>query len=110
LRQLSAIVTGATETCLLLPARVLRWDWQMAPIAAKLLQEALSLPEDARVDLAAALLQSVEHEPADEGADGAWSAEANCRLEEVRSGAVKPVRWEEAERQIFDPSDDPKGR
>jgi putative addiction module component (TIGR02574 family) len=82
----------------------------MAPNAEKLLQEALSLPEDARVDLAEALLQSVEHEPADEGADAAWSAEAKRRLDEVRSGAVKPVRWEEAEEQIFDPSDDPKGR
>jgi putative addiction module component (TIGR02574 family) len=82
----------------------------MAPNAEKLLQEALSLPEDARIALAAALLQSVAREPADEGADAAWSAEAKRRLEEVRSGAVKLVPWEEAERQIFDPSDDPKGR
>jgi putative addiction module component (TIGR02574 family) len=82
----------------------------MAPIAEKLLQEALSLPEDARVDLAEALLESVENEPADEGVEEAWSAEAKRRLEEVRSGVVKPVPWEEAERQIFDPSDDPKDR
>jgi hypothetical protein len=33
-------------------------------MTANALQEALSLPEDARVDLAEALLQSVEHEPA----------------------------------------------
>jgi putative addiction module component (TIGR02574 family) len=77
----------------------------MAPLAEKLLQEALALPEDARVDLAEALLESVEHEPADEGVEEAWSAEARRRLEEVRSGAVKPVPWEEAEKQIFDPSD-----
>ena len=38
------------------------------------------------------------------------SAEAKRRLEEVRTGAVKPVPWEEAERLIFDPSDDPKDR
>jgi putative addiction module component (TIGR02574 family) len=82
----------------------------MAPDAEKLLQEALSLSEDTRVDLAKAFLESVEHEPADEGADAAWSAEAKRRLEEVRSGAVKPVPWEEAEGQIFDPSDGPKGR
>jgi putative addiction module component (TIGR02574 family) len=82
----------------------------MAPNAEKLLQEALLLPEDARIAFAAALLQSVEQEPADEGADAAWSAEAKRRLEEVRSGAVKLVPWEEAERQISDPSDDPKGR
>ena len=82
----------------------------MAPNAEKLLQEALSLSEEARVDLAGALLASVEHEPTDEGADAAWSSEAKRRLEEVRSGAVKPVPWEEAEGQIFDPSDSPKGR
>jgi len=82
----------------------------MAPRVEELLQEALKLPEDARVALAEALLQSVEHEPADEGADAAWSAEAKCRLGEARSGAVKLVPWDEAERQIFDPSDDPKGR
>ncbi len=62
------------------------------------------------MDLAEALLESVEHEPADEGADATWSAEAKGRLAEVRSAAVKPVPWEEAERQIFDPSDGPKGR
>ncbi len=82
----------------------------MAPKAEKLLQEALSLSEEARVDLAEALLESVEREPADEGAVAAWSAEAKRRLEEVRSGAVKPVPWEEAERRIFDPTDGPKGR
>jgi putative addiction module component (TIGR02574 family) len=82
----------------------------MAPNAEKLLQEAMSLSEDARVDLAEALLESVEHEPADAGADAAWSAEAKRRLEEIRSGAVKPVPWEDAERMIFDPSDGPKGR
>jgi len=82
----------------------------MSPSAKKLLEDALSLSEEARVDIAAALLESVEHEPVDEGVDAAWSAEAKRRLEEVRSGAVKPVPWEEAEKQIFDPSDDPKGR
>lgn len=82
----------------------------MSPNAEKLLQEALTLSDDARVGLAEALLESVEHEPADEGAAAAWSAEAKRRLEEVRSGTVKPVPWEEAERQIFVPSDGPKGR
>jgi hypothetical protein len=40
----------------------------MAPNAEKLRQEAVSLPEDARVDLAEALLRSVEHEPEHEPA------------------------------------------
>jgi putative addiction module component (TIGR02574 family) len=82
----------------------------VAPSAEKLLQEALSLSEDARVDLAEALLESVEHAPGDEGVDAAWSVEAKRRLDDVRSGAVKPVPWEEAERQIFDATDGPKSR
>jgi hypothetical protein len=32
------------------------------------------------------------------------------RLKEIRTGGVKPVPWEEAERRIFDPSEDPKER
>lgn len=82
----------------------------MSPNAERLLQEALSLSEDARVGLAEALLESVEHEPADEGAQAAWSSEAKRRLEEVRSGAVRPVPWEEAERLIFESPDGSKGR
>jgi putative addiction module component (TIGR02574 family) len=76
----------------------------------KLLREALSLPEDARLDLVVALLESVEGAPTQEGIGGAWSAEAKRRLEEVRTGAVKPVSWEEAESQVFDPPDGQKGR
>lgn len=87
-----------------------RYNQRMSPSAEKILQEALSLPEDARVDVAAALLESVDHDPPDEGAEEAWSAEAKRRLEEVRSGAVKPVPWEEAERLIFDSSNEPKNR
>ena len=76
----------------------------------RLLREALSLPEDDRLDLVVALLESVEDGPTGEGIGGAWSAEAKRRLEEVRTGAVKPVSWEEAESQIFDPPDGQKGR
>ena len=76
----------------------------------RLLREALSLPEDTRLDLVVALLESVEDGPTGEGVGDAWSAEAKRRLEEVRTGAVKPVSWEEAEGQIFDPPDGQKGR
>jgi putative addiction module component (TIGR02574 family) len=69
----------------------------MSPIVEKILQEALSLPEDARLDLATALLESVDRDPPDEGTEEAWSAEAKRRLDELRSGAVKPVPWGDAE-------------
>jgi putative addiction module component (TIGR02574 family) len=76
----------------------------------RLLREALSLTEHARLDLVVALLESVEDGPTGESVGDAWSAEANRRLEEVRTGAVKPVLWEEAESQIFDPPGGQKGR
>jgi putative addiction module component (TIGR02574 family) len=82
----------------------------VAPDAQKLLQAALSLPEDVRVELAEALLESLDHEPSDDDTHAAWSSEAKRRLEEVRSGDVTAVPWEEAERRIFDPEDGATGR
>lgn len=73
-----------------------------SPKAAALLREALSLPERKRLDLAAALIESVDKERAREDVQTAWSSEAKRRLAEGRSGAVKPVAWERAERLIFD--------
>lgn len=72
------------------------------PDVAALLREALSLPEPARLKLAADLLESVDNAVVDPDASVAWLAEAKRRLAEVRSGAVKPVPWEDAERAIFD--------
>ena len=82
----------------------------MSPAARKILEDALALSEEARVHLATVLLESVDHEPPDTGVEEAWAAEARKRLEEVRSGAVKPVSWEEAEALIFGPPDGPKAR
>jgi putative addiction module component (TIGR02574 family) len=62
------------------------------------------------VDLAAAILASVEHESPDPGAEDAWRQEARRRIEEIRSGTVKPIPWDEARSMIFGPSDVPKDR
>lgn len=68
---------------------------------AAVLREALSLPERARLKLAADLLESVDA-VVDPDASEVWLAESKRRLAEVRSGAVKPVPWEDAEKAIFD--------
>ncbi len=70
--------------------------------AANLLREALSLPEAVRLDLAAALIESVDSERDREDTEAAWSFEARRRLAEIRSGSVTPVPWEDAEKQILD--------
>ena len=72
----------------------------------------MDIPDDVfrtRLDLAVALLESLEDGPTEDGPGAAWSAEARRRLEEVCSGAVKPDAWEEAEGQIFDLPDGRKG-
>lgn len=74
----------------------------MSQEAAELLKKALALPPEARAALAGSLLESLDDEPADEGVEAAWSAEIKRRIEELDSGKVKPIPWEEARRQIAD--------
>lgn len=69
--------------------------------AASLLREALTLPESERLDLAAALIQSVDDGSTSQDVGAAWASEARRRLAEVQSGVVKPVLWEDAEKRIF---------
>ena len=73
-----------------------------SPKAALLLREALALPDTERLYLAAALIESVEKERSGADVEEAWASAAKRRLTEVRSGAVKPVGWQRAERLIFD--------
>jgi hypothetical protein len=40
----------------------------------------------------------------DADADGAWSAEIQERIDELRNGKVKAIPWPEARQMIFDPS------
>ena len=78
--------SGCIEQDLLVAARaVLEKALQLEPSHT----DALALLEEARVHLAAVLLDSVDHEPPDTG---------------------KPVSWEKAEALIFDPPDGPKAR
>lgn len=72
----------------------------MRPDPGKLLEEALKLSPEARAALAASLLESLE-EDVDEGAEAAWAAEFAKRVRELDSGAVMPVPWSEARRQIL---------
>ncbi len=66
-----------------------------------LLDAALRLPPEARAALAAELIESLEHVEIDEGAEAAWAAEIRRRLDEIDSGAVKAIPWDEARRRIM---------
>ena len=63
------------------------------PNTAEIIQEAESLPVEERTLVVESLLRSLN--PPDPETDKKWAAVAKRRLEELRSGRVKPVPGEE---------------
>jgi putative addiction module component (TIGR02574 family) len=59
----------------------------------RLIEEALSLPVEERVMIADSLLRSLNMQNAD--IDAKWAEVAKRRLQELRSGKVKPIPGEE---------------
>jgi putative addiction module component (TIGR02574 family) len=64
----------------------------------KLLQKALALPENERAELAGTLMSSLDT-TIDPDVDAAWQQEVARRLDEVQSGDVKTIAWEEVQRK-----------
>lgn len=64
----------------------------------ELFAEAVSLPLDIRTQLVGKLLQSLH--PAQKEFDELWAAEAERRVEEIRSCKVKTIPGEEVFRKI----------
>jgi putative addiction module component (TIGR02574 family) len=71
----------------------------MSDRAADVLAEVLGWPADERGELVARLLDSLD---TDDGAAAAWAEEIKARLEEVRSGNVKPIPWAEVRKRLRD--------
>ena len=65
-----------------------------------LLDRALRLSERQRAELAGRLIESLDRS-SDEGIEAAWSDEIRDRLDQIDSGGVEAVPWEEARRRIF---------
>ncbi len=66
--------------------------------ARDLLQKALALPENERAELAGNLLSSLDT-VVDEDVDANWQQEVARRLEEVQSGKVETIPWEEVQQK-----------
>jgi putative addiction module component (TIGR02574 family) len=66
----------------------------------KLVDTALDLPEDDRVQLIDALIDSVSPEEA-VSLDEAWLKEIERRSAEVDAGLVKPVPWEDVKKRLL---------
>jgi putative addiction module component (TIGR02574 family) len=72
----------------------------MSPDVSELLKKALALPPEARAALAGSILESLDDEPADEGVEAAWSEEIKRRIEEIDSGKVQMIPYEEVRRRL----------
>ena len=73
----------------------------MTEIAMHVCIEALSLPKQARAEIAHRLLVSLEDEDYTEEVSEPWRAVIERRREDFRTGNAKPVPAEEALRQAY---------
>ena len=71
----------------------------MTKPAAAVLADALRLDLDARAEVAAELLASLDG-PADPDADGAWAIEIERRVAAIEAGTVKLEPWDDVKRRI----------
>jgi putative addiction module component (TIGR02574 family) len=62
--------------------------------AHELLQKALALPDNERAELAGNLISSLDT-AVDMNVDAAWQQEVARRAQEIESGKVKTVSWEQ---------------
>jgi putative addiction module component (TIGR02574 family) len=66
--------------------------------ASELLKNALALPERERADLASSLIDSLDR-TVDVDADLAWQKEIARRFEEVETGRLQTIPWEDVRRK-----------
>jgi putative addiction module component (TIGR02574 family) len=72
----------------------------MTPDVSELLKKALALPPEARAALAGSLLESLDEESSDENVEAAWDEEIKRRTEEIDSGKVQMIPYEEVRRRL----------
>ena len=67
--------------------------------AQQILQTALSLPYDERVEIAESLIWSLDEKEATE-IEAAWAQEIKRRLDSIDGGEAQMIPWEEAIRSM----------
>ena len=72
----------------------------MSVTVEELLRQALQLEPRARAELAALILESVPTESSEE-VDAAWESEIRRRVQELKSGSVKTIPWEEVREKLI---------
>jgi putative addiction module component (TIGR02574 family) len=68
--------------------------------ADSLLQQALDMPENERARLAEKLISSLHEQPSRE-IDEAWHREIERRIQEIDSGKVVCVPWEDIRNRLY---------
>jgi hypothetical protein len=71
----------------------------MSKAVQTVLADALRLEPDARAEVAAELLASLDG-PADPDAEAAWDAEIERRIEAIDAGAVRLENWSDVKRRV----------
>jgi hypothetical protein len=74
----------------------------MSSRARKILEEALSLPEEDRLLIAAELRGSVDAASPPEEVEDAWRDEVVRRLKSIEDGTAVLHEWEDVERELLD--------
>ena len=72
----------------------------MARKLQEIFQEAASLPDTQRAELAGMLLDSLEGE-FDPDIEAAWAEEIERRVRQIDTGEVKLISWEEVRAELF---------
>jgi putative addiction module component (TIGR02574 family) len=76
----------------------------MATELRQLFREALELTDNDRATLAGLLIESLETEP-DPDVEAAWAEEAERRWQEIQSGKVQTIPWEEVKARLLSGDD-----
>lgn len=71
----------------------------MTQEARRLLEAILQLPEEERVQIVEAIMESFVPSPEE---DAEFAAEIKRRIAEIESGAVKTIPWEETRKRLWE--------
>ena len=75
------------------------YDAGMSSAGQKILEDVLSLPEDERAEIAARLIESLDH-GAEANVDEAWAAEIERRCAALDAGEAVASDWADVRRRI----------
>ena len=73
----------------------------MAAELNRVIHDALELSDSARAALVGLLIESLEGGEPDADVEAAWAAEAERRWQEIESGKVKTIPWEEVRTNLL---------